>query len=115
MGHEQRARIRLDPEHVRGSRRMRELNEIVADLPRARSNVVSPGADVDFVVSHYRFEFAIDDALVRRPETSDRRIDDARMVTRIAELDGREQAIGTGAARHAAEQCPCNAAAGVAD
>ena len=50
---EQRARVELDREHVGLGGRMRKAQQIVADLPRARADVITAGAHVDFVVAEH--------------------------------------------------------------
>jgi hypothetical protein len=59
------------------SGRVRETEQIVANLPRARAEVVAAGADVDFVITQHCLELARDHALIRRPQSPHRRIGDA--------------------------------------
>src|SRR5690349_1285329 len=94
---------------------MRESDEAVADLARARADVVAAGPDVDLVVAHDDFERAVDDALVRRPQPPHRRIGEPGMIRGVAVFDGAEQAIRARAAWHASEQRPRDAPARVAD
>ena len=81
---------------------MRKAQQTVADLPRARADVIASGAHVDLVVAEHRFEFSGDHALVRGPQPAHRRIGDARMIDGIAILERAEQPVGPCGARHAA-------------
>ena len=87
----------------------------VADLPCARADVVAARAHVDFVVAEHGLERAVDHALVRGPQPAHRRIRDPRMIARIAKFERAEQAVRTGAARHAAQQGPGDASADIAE
>ncbi len=99
---EQRAGIELNGQHVRLGRRMRESQQVIADLARPCADVVTPGSHVDLIVAEYRLERSIHHALICGPEPADRRIGNARMIHRVAEFERAEQAIRPRAARHTA-------------
>ena len=73
---------------------MRKAQQIVADLPCARADVIASSAHVDFVVAEHRLQLSGDHALVRGPQPAHGWIGDAWMVDGIAILERTEQPVG---------------------
>ena len=94
---------------------MRKAQKIVADLPCARTEVITSGAHIDFVVAEHSLQLSGDHALVCGPQAAHGWIGDAWMVDGIAILERTEQPVGSCGARHTAQQGPRDASAGIAD